>query len=240
MNIQTLFSGRPLLLFAVWAVLVAALFFISHKLRASRKGRLKTLTAKYGRGWFFSEKGGSAVQMFDKTGFDFFKKNSGGHAENFIKEINTPYSSMEYFEYSYDEYEPMAVNEADKYYRRFFSCVLAEIKDGTMPEFNLEPETLLTKAGEKLGASRKDIDFEEAPVFSDNYYLYGKDESAIRNFFNMNVIHSFERNKGFHVYASGKNILVFVQRTGADKVYEFIEKSIDLVSVLGMEAKKRF
>ncbi|PZR73670.1 MAG: hypothetical protein DLM73_09945 [Chthoniobacterales bacterium] len=50
-----------------------------------------------------------------------------------------------------------------------------------LPYFNLYPETIFAKMGKVFGAS--DINFSDAPEFSDNYILRGGDEAALRAIF---------------------------------------------------------
>lgn len=50
-----------------------------------------------------------------------------------------------------------------------------------LPDFTLEPEKFFTKVSEFTG--NKDIDFAGHPAFSAKYYLRGRDERAVREFF---------------------------------------------------------
>ena len=241
-SIKGLFSAHPWLIVVVWVLLSVILVFVSLRMRKTRKNIIRNTAYKFGRiqGWSFKEKLLSPEQLLEKYGFDFFKKGENRYAENFIEGVENPYFSLVYFDYSYEEQNSADPNDISRFSRRFFSCAVINIKDGEMPAFRLEPETLITKAAEKIAGGKKDIDFEQAPDFSDNYYLYGDNEDVIRNFFNMSVIRSFESHKGLTVYAEGRKILVISPLMGAEKISMFMETAQDIAGTLGYEARKKF
>ncbi|MFP4112412.1 MAG: hypothetical protein ACLFPQ_01750 [Candidatus Woesearchaeota archaeon] len=74
--------------------------------------------------------------------------------------------------------------------------------DLNLPHFYISHENFLTRVGTVF--SGKDIDFENHPIFSDKYYLFGKDESAIKKFFNDSKLKYFENNDFTKMNFSGK------------------------------------
>ncbi|MFK7980720.1 MAG: hypothetical protein AB8G86_12115 [Saprospiraceae bacterium] len=62
-----------------------------------------------------------------------------------------------------------------------------------LPEFYMQPEHFFYKIGNYLGI--EDIDFEEFPQFSDQYWLKGKDEAAVRRSMNAEILHFFTIEK---------------------------------------------
>lgn len=62
-----------------------------------------------------------------------------------------------------------------------------------LPQFYMKPELFFHKIGNYLGI--EDIDFEEFPQFSDQYWLKGKDEAAIRRSMKEEVLHFFTIEK---------------------------------------------
>ena len=57
----------------------------------------------------------------------------------------------------------------------------------------MQPEHFFNKIGGYFGI--EDIDFEAFPKFSDQYWLKGKDESAIRRSMNSELLHFFTIEK---------------------------------------------
>ena len=224
-----------------WIIIIALFVlgltcaFISFKMKPTRRKEIKKTAA--GKGWKFDPELHSPKSLFDRTGLDFFNKNVDPYAENFIYGIRKDHYEITYFDYICDEIINAAQNEEATYMTQFFSCALIEFDGGNIPSFSIEPETLLTREGEKLGTGQKDIDFDEFPEFSDNYYLYGSDEPAIRQFFNGNIISIFEKNKGLHAYTSGKSMLIVAQRIGTHKINDFIVNAQDVADVIGAEIK---
>jgi hypothetical protein len=96
-------------------------------------------------------------------------------------------------------------------------------KDKTLPAFGFQPRGLL---GMHIGGKDESIRFDEDLVFSKDYLLIGKDESAIRKQFTRDVRQVLsETDKKWAVEAQGKILLVYLQRQQAapDKLAEFME-----------------
>ena len=75
-----------------------------------------------------------------------------------------------------------------------------------IPAFRIEPETVIHKMAEAMGA--QDIDFESHPRFSDAYLLRGRSEEEIRTVFTSSVLDWFERHPGLSIEASGDRLLL--------------------------------
>ncbi|MCP4455254.1 MAG: hypothetical protein GY809_27660 [Planctomycetes bacterium] len=63
----------------------------------------------------------------------------------------------------------------------------------SLPVFQLYREGLFQKIADKF--SKKDIDFEGYPIFSDKYVLKGGDEQAVRALFSPEVLLHFENTQ---------------------------------------------
>ncbi|MDX2190625.1 MAG: SulP family inorganic anion transporter [Bacteroidota bacterium] len=110
-------------------------------------------------------------------------------------------------------------------------CVI-EINDPLIPEFLLHKEGFIDALYAIVGYN--DIDFVEFPTFSYYYLLKGKNEFAIRSYFNPIRIQFFEKNKGYNLnYFNGKlfifkrmNVLSFEEKiemiSFANNVYKTI------------------
>ncbi len=62
-----------------------------------------------------------------------------------------------------------------------------------LPQFYMQPERFFHKIGNYFGM--EDIDFEAFPQFSDQYWLKGKEEAAIRGSMNEDLLHFFTIEK---------------------------------------------
>jgi hypothetical protein len=77
----------------------------------------------------------------------------------------------------------------------------------TVPNFTLDREGLFEYIMEFTGY--KDIDIDNHPDFSKRFYLAGKNEEKIRNFFTDELILFFESNNQYHISATEKGLLIF-------------------------------
>lgn len=83
------------------------------------------------------------------------------------------------------------------------------------PDFNLQPENVLHHMMEGfLGKMTqydvgKDIDFTSHPVFSDQYFLKGADEAAIRARFQPEILAYFEAHPGLRVEVRGDGMVFY-------------------------------
>lgn len=70
-----------------------------------------------------------------------------------------------------------------------------------LPEFSLGPEHFFHKIATALGY--QDIDFDEHPEFSKHYLLRGKDEAAVREVFNPDLLAFLAGERGWTVQSAG-------------------------------------
>ncbi len=76
-----------------------------------------------------------------------------------------------------------------------------------VPNFTLDREGIFEYLLEFAGY--KDIDIKNHPDFSKRFYLAGKNEEKIREFFTEELILFFESNKQYHISATENGILIF-------------------------------
>ena len=76
-----------------------------------------------------------------------------------------------------------------------------------IPNFTLDREGIFEYLLEFAGY--KDIDIKNHPDFSKRFYLAGKNEEKIREFFTEELILFFESNKQYHISATENGILIF-------------------------------
>lgn len=87
--------------------------------------------------------------------------------------------------------------------------IISGLAQGLFPEFELAKEDVLDKIREFQGSV--DIDFEEYPDFSEEYFLQGANESEIRAFFNEPLVRFFEKNKGYKLISRNNSLLIHKQ-----------------------------
>jgi len=80
-----------------------------------------------------------------------------------------------------------------------------------LPEFSMKPEHLGHRISNYFGWH--DIDFEEYPIFSDNYYLKGEQEDFIRHTFNDKVLKYFSKTSGWTVEAANYYMVFYAHKT---------------------------
>ena len=107
----------------------------------------------------------------------------------------------------------------------------------TSPNFCLQPESALFRMAEGLLnrlTGSVDIDFPTHPDFSDNYFLKGSDEDAVRKFFTPRVLEYFQANHGLSVEVFNGTLVFF--RLGElvkpDDIKTLIENAMEVHQVL--------
>ena len=107
----------------------------------------------------------------------------------------------------------------------------------TSPNFCLQPECALFRMAEGLLnrlTGSVDIDFPTHPDFSDNYFLKGSEEDAVRNFFTPRVLEYFQANHGLSVEVFNGTLVFF--RLGElvkpDDIQALIDNAVEVHQVL--------
>lgn len=98
-----------------------------------------------------------------------------------------------------------------------------------MPSFSLRPENFLDRIGGLLGF--QDIDFDDHPVFSEQFVLKGADEEAIRQFFTRPILDFFGSRPGIIVEADHGRMIFY--RTGRRKPDELQDLFAEAYQVYG-------
>ncbi|MCI2228305.1 SulP family inorganic anion transporter [Polaribacter sp. MSW13] len=99
-----------------------------------------------------------------------------------------------------------------------------------LPDFTLDREGIFEYIYHFAGY--KDIDIKAHPDFSKRFYLSGKNEEKIRNFFTDELVLFFESNKQYHIEATNVGLLVL----GNERLASV--KEIKALSFFGINLKK--
>lgn len=102
-----------------------------------------------------------------------------------------------------------------------------------LPEFRLQPETILHKLGELLGAT--DIDFEAYPEFSRQYRLTSSDETYVRHHFNDQVLRFFSVQTGWTLEGLGYYLVMYKKGKvlPGKEVRDLYAKGLELYRLFG-------
>jgi hypothetical protein len=101
-----------------------------------------------------------------------------------------------------------------------------------LPDFTMKPENILHYIGDLLGF--KDIDFEEYPKFSRNYYLKGDDEDYIRASLPHSFLRFFSQEKNWYMEAINYYLIFYRtdhQIPGAE-LRDFYRKGVKVFGML--------
>lgn len=141
---------------------------------------------------------------------------------------------MRYTENAKLEVSDITLQEGARQSQKEIQLTIVQVSetDALIPDFDLEPEGLWSKLFESV--SGKDIDFDNHPVFSDKYYLRGRNEAAVRDFFSEQVIHFLENREEMHIECHRNRLIFYKKRdllTPSEILYtsKFAEEFISLL-----------
>ena len=156
-------------------------------------------------------------------GFQLFHK---GDITNILKEKEGFYDSdIRIFDYKYTK------GSGDSSSTHKQTVFFIQSKKLNLPEFYLKPEYFLYRIGKYFGI--KDIDFQEHPEFSKQYWLKGTDEARIRKEINEEVIHFFTIEKNWSLEGINYYMILYKKDTLLlpEEVKELYEKGKELVTL---------
>lgn len=110
------------------------------------------------------------------------------------------------------------------------TVAIAELKNTQLPNFCLGKKNIFHKIGSKFGY--KYIDFENNPLFSNNYLLRGEDETAIRKIFNSNILTYLEQKlTKATIEAEGNKLVYYIprKRIKPDQFLTFLDDAEKIV-----------
>jgi len=111
-----------------------------------------------------------------------------------------------------------------------------------IPEFTIEKEGLFDRIFDPVRTftGYKDIDFALYPKFSSKFLLMGKDEQAVRGFFNEDLIGFFEKNQIHHIESNGESLMIlkYLHLARTDEVQNMLRFSHDLLESMNLSSDK--
>jgi hypothetical protein len=130
--------------------------------------------------------------------------------ENVLEAVRTDELALTMFDYKYttdsNPLDYLNTHDSSQTYNQTISRIQSPLLK--LPYFNLFPETIFKKVGKMFGGS--DINFPEAPEFSDRYILRGGNETALRTIFTPALRGFLEPLE--HLTIEGADDVLFVYR----------------------------
>ena len=160
-----------------------------------------------------------------------FKLFQEGHSRKVERILRRQDGLMDFdisiFDYSYKKWSGTSSRALQ--YQTVFFLQSAKL---SLPELQMQPETLAHKLGELLGFS--DIDFVRYPKFSGQYRLTGEDEEYIRHHFNDDVLNYFTINKGWSMEGLGFYLLFYRKGTliPSAQIEQFYRRGMEVYAQL--------
>lgn len=108
---------------------------------------------------------------------------------------------------------------------RWQTVVMFKFEESNFPYFELRPESFVDRIMQFLYID--DIDFESNPVFSDNHFLTGIDEKAIRALFDATKVDALAAKRGISIEARDEYLLFYKDshRPKVEDLNEFLKEA---------------
>lgn len=138
----------------------------------------------------------------------------------------------EMLEVDYRLFDYQYTIRAGKHSKTFRQTVFfVRSKELGLPQFFMEPERLFRKIGKYLGL--EDIDFEEYPQFSDQYWLEGEDEWQVRKAMSDEVLHFFTIEKDWSLEGINYYMIFYKKNTilPTENLASFYERGKHIVKL---------
>ena len=192
-------QGIPVIVTVVAGVisLVAVIILMVHHFEKKRTEALNVVAAEIGLAFSAAQDDNLLARMQD---FSLFNKGHSRKMRNVMKAEGET-TTLAIFDYQY-------TTGSGKHQHCHSQTVVSVESDSLcLPGFTLWPEGLLSKLGAMIGA--QDIDFDEHPEFSKSFVLKGDDESAIRDFLDIEKLDFFAERKGAYMETARNRFIYF-------------------------------
>lgn len=154
--------------------------------------------------------------------FSLFNKGHSRKMKNVMK-AETELAQLTIFDYQY------TTGSGNHSRTNHHTVVAMESESLSMPEFTLRPEGFFDKVGATLGF--QDINFDEHPEFSKAFVLKGKNEQAVRRFFDDGMLDLFAQRQGIAIHSSdGLFIYLREGRKQPQEIQGFMAEGYDIYS----------
>ncbi len=164
-------------------------------------------------------------KLVDAHFLDSYRFFSTKKIERVYNRLFTEGSSFKIFDVNYSEGEFIAKEEV--------KTTMLHLKlDNNIPSFTLDREGFLEKV--TLFAGFKDIPIENHSDFTKRFYLKGKNEVAIKQFFTDKLVVFFESNPYYHIESNGEALLIYSKEriAGVKEIKSLIDFGLRLEATI--------
>ncbi|MBR9676444.1 hypothetical protein GOV05_05540 [Candidatus Woesearchaeota archaeon] len=201
------------LLYAFPVLIFGIITLVKYLIRNSRSNLLAQKAAEHG--YPFSKN-----QQVPNMGFELFDKGWFKKASNNIT-IKKRGKKWELFDFFYKE-----GGKNGRYYTQSVALVECDL-----PEFVLRPESFLDRLSDKF--VKRDIDFEQSPIFSEKYVLKSEDIN-IKTFFSSQIQSYFaQREDKVCVESKNNNVIIYKEnkKVKPEEINKFIDEANRLLDL---------
>ena len=212
---------QPILsiIFAI-AALVGIIIYLVYQHEKKRIQALEDVAMR--NGFSFNQKMDQDIRL---ENFKIFNKGSSKKSSNLMQGTRSGIK-WTIFEYRFTTGGGKNSNTEKQ------TVAMAGLKNANLPQFYLSKKNIFHKIGSKFGY--KYIDFENNPIFSNNYLLRGEDETAIRKIFNSNIlIYLEEKLTKATIEAEGSKLIYYIprKRIKPDQFLTFLDDAEKMVKM---------
>lgn len=155
-----------------------------------------------------------------------FKLFNSGHSRKMTNLIlgETDVLNVAIFDYRY------TTGSGKNQQTHYQTVVAMEAPDLQIPSFTLRPESLFDWFGSVLGL--QDIDFDDHPEFSNAFVLKSENETAVRNFFDRELLDFFAERKGI-TFEGGPGKFIYFKggkTTKPEEMRSYLEEGYSVYS----------
>lgn len=210
----------PISIFVITFGILGIVIYSVHVANKRRIAAMKELSFEIG----FTHKEAMAVNLVRPL-FDLMNNGHSRKVTNML-EGKHRHLKTEIFDYTY------TVGYGKNQSTFSQTVIIKKIPDAYFPRFLLKKEGFWHKVGNFFGY--KDIDFEGFKMFSDKYFLKGKDEKNIRKLFSPKLLKHFEYNETKYIIEAAEGSLLFYRlgkKLKPQEIYQEMDKCASIASL---------
>jgi len=211
-----------LALTAGFVSLVVVIILMVRHFEKKRTAALSVIASEIGLAFSATQDDNLLAGMQD---FSLFNKGHSRKMRNVMKAEGET-TTLAIFDYQY-------TTGGGKHQRCHSQTLISLESDSlSLPRFTLWPERLLSKLGAMIGA--QDIDFVEHPEFSKSFVLKGDDESAIRDFLDVEKLDFLAERKGAYIETAPDRFIYFRgKRRKPERIRELMTEGYSAYAMFG-------
>lgn len=199
--------------------IVGVIVWIVHQHEKKRTEAMRAIAADIGLNFSATKHEALLAKL---QSFTLFNKGRSRKMKN-VMTAETDLAQLTIFDYQY------TTGGGDSSRTHHQTVIAMESESLCIPEFTLRPEGFFDKVGATLGF--QDIDFADHPEFSRLFVLKGKNEEAIRHFFDAEMLEMFTHRQGMTINC-GPGVFIYLRggRKKPEEIQGFMAEGYDVFS----------